>query len=39
MGANGFRITPATTGDKVLAGVLTSLFSVGSVGFAAWLAI
>ena len=33
------RITPATTGDRILAGVLTSLVSVGSVGFAAWLAI
>jgi mannan endo-1,6-alpha-mannosidase len=32
-------ITPATTGDRVLAGVLTSLVSVGSIGFACWLAI
>jgi len=32
-------IAPATTGDRILAGVLTSLVSVGSVGFAAWLAI
>jgi hypothetical protein len=34
-----FRITPATTGDRVLAGVLTTVFSIGSVGFGAWLSI
>jgi mannan endo-1,6-alpha-mannosidase len=34
-----FRIPPATTGDKALAGILTALFSVGGVGFAAWLAM
>jgi mannan endo-1,6-alpha-mannosidase len=33
------RIGPATTGDKVFAGILTSFSSVLSVGFAAWLAI
>lgn len=32
-------ITPPTTGDRVLAGVLTSLVSVGGFGFACWLAI
>ena len=37
--ADGYRVTPATTGDRILAGVLTSLVSVGSIGFAAWLAI
>ena len=33
------RITPPTTGDRILAAVLTTLVSVGSFGFAAWLAI
>lgn len=33
------RITPATTGDKALAAILTTLFSVGGFGFAAWLAL
>jgi mannan endo-1,6-alpha-mannosidase len=33
------RIPPPTAGDRILAGVLTALVSVGSVGFAAWLAI
>jgi hypothetical protein len=37
--SNLFRITPATTGDRVLAGVLTTVFSIGGVGFAAWLSI
>jgi len=32
-------ISPPTTGDRVLAGVLTSLVSVGGIGFACWLAI
>ena len=34
-----YSITPATTGDKALAGILTTLFSVSGFGFAAWLAI
>jgi len=33
------RITPATTGDKALAGILTAISCVGGFGFAAWLAI
>lgn len=38
-GCADYRITPATTGGRILAGVLTSLVSVGGIGFAAWLAI
>jgi mannan endo-1,6-alpha-mannosidase len=33
------RITPATTGDKAFAGILTAIFSVGGCGFAAWLTL